>query len=287
MTKEENEEKKIIIGENIKNLRTEQGLTQEQLAEQLEVTFQAVSSWERDEYLPELKNLIKMAEAFDVSLDKIVDGRKYNFKTKEAIYDWEHMKTFVKTTAKSAGMSNTLSAVDFAVAAHEGQTRKRSDMPYIYHPLNMACHALSMGITKDEVIAAILLHDVIEDCRKEDGSAYTPDDLPVNDEARELVRLMTKDKTKGSHDPEALDKYYGDIAKNPKAALIKCIDRCNNMTTMSWGFTRDAIFRYIEEVEKYFPELLKVVKSTPEYNNAAWLLQYQMESMLDIFKRLM
>lgn len=276
MTKEE----KIRIGENISGLRKKQGLTQEQLAEKLKVTFQAVSSWERDEYLPELKNLIKMAEEFDVSLDKIVDDRKYNFKTKKAIYDWEHMKTFVKTTAKNAGMSNTLSAVDFAVDAHKGKTRENSDIPYIYHPLNMACHALSMGITEDEVIAAILLHDVIEDCGK------TLDELPVNDETRELVRLMTKDKSRGSHDPEMLDKYYGDLAANPKAALIKCIDRCNNMTTMSWGFSRYKVFRYIEEVEKYFPELLKGVKSTPEYNNAAWLLQYQMESMLDIYKRL-
>ena len=43
----------------------------------------------------------------------------------------------------------------------------------------------------------------------------------------------------------------------------------------------------ISETEKYYPELLQVVKDTPEYNNAAWLLKYQIESMLDIYKRLM
>ena len=43
----------------------------------------------------------------------------------------------------------------------------------------------------------------------------------------------------------------------------------------------------IKETEEYYPRLLRVVKDTPEYNNAAWLLQYQMESMLDIYKRLM
>ena len=35
---------------------------------------------------------------------------------------------------------------------------------------------------------------------------------------------MTKDKSKGSHDPETLDKYYGELAKNPKGALIKCLE---------------------------------------------------------------
>ena len=145
----------------------------------------------------------------------------------------------------------------------------------------MVCHALSMGIREDDIIAAILLHDVVEDCGK------TIDELPVNEEIKELVRLMTKDKSKGSHNPDTLEKYYGEIAKNPKAALIKCIDRCNNITTMSWGLSRDSIYRYIEETEKYFPGLLKVVKETPEYTSASWLLKYHIESMLDIYKRLM
>ena len=82
-------------------------------------------------------------------------------------------------------------------------------------------------------------------------------------------------------------KYYDAIAKEPKAALIKCIDRCNNLTTMSWGLSRDRIYRMIKETEEYILPLLKVIKDEPEYNDAAWLLKYQMESMLDINKRLM
>ena len=270
----------MSIGANIRKLREARNLTQEKLAEKIDVTFQAVSSWERDEYLPETANLIKLAEAFNVSVSAILE-EKGIFKTKETIYDWEHMKTFVKTTAGNFGLTDTLKAVNFAVEAHKNQTRKESNVPYIYHPLNMACHALSMGIREDEVLAAIMLHDVVEDC------GITLDELPVGDEAKELVRLMTKDKSKGSHDPETLDKYYGELAKNPKGALIKCLDRCNNITTMSWGLSRKSIFRMISEPEKYYPALLQVVQYTPEYNNAAWLLKYQIESMLDIYKRLM
>ena len=43
------------------------------------------------------------------------------------------MKTFVKTTAKNLGLTNTLKAVTFATEAHKGQMRKRSTIPYIYH----------------------------------------------------------------------------------------------------------------------------------------------------------
>ena len=271
----------MSIGSNIRELREAKGLTQEKLAEKLGVTFQAVSSWERNEYKPETANLLKLADELNVPVTAIVEEKKKTFRTKEAIYDWEHMKTYVKTTASALGMYDTYKAVDYAVAAHEGQKRKQSVIPYIYHPLNMACHALAMGIKEDEIVAAIMLHDVVEDCGK------TIDELPVNDEAKELVRLMTKDKSKGSHDPEMLDKYYAGLASNPKAALIKCIDRCNNITTMSWGLPEESIYYNIEETEKYYPALIKAIKDTPEYNNAYWLLKYQIESMLDIYKRLL
>ena len=271
----------MSIGTNIKALREARRLTQEQVAEALGISFQAVSSWERDEYRPDTEKLVKLAGLLDVSVSAIVEERSNTFKLKDAIYNWEHMKTYVKSAARALKLKNTLKAVDFAVEAHEGQTRKRSKIPYIYHPLNLACHALSMNITDDAVIAACMLHDVVEDCGKK------LEDLPVNDETRELVRLLTHGKTTPSNRDSLMAAYYDAIAENPKAALIKCIDRCNNLTTMSWGLSRDRIFRMIKETESYYPALLKVVKSEAQFNNAAWLLQYQIESMLDIYKRLM
>ncbi len=271
----------MSIGSNIKYLREERGYTQEKLGDALDVSFQAVSSWERDEYKPDTDKLIRLAELFDVSVSAIAEERHKAFKTKEVIYDWEHMKTYVKTTAKNLKLKNTLKAVEYSVEAHKGQKRKKSVVPYIYHPLNLACHALAMDIVDDEIVAACLLHDVIEDCKK------TLEDLPVNDETKELVRLLTCEKTNDEDRERVLNDYYNEIAANPKAALVKCLDRCNNLTTMSWGLSRDRIYRMIKETEEYYPVLLKVIKDTSEYNNAAWLLKYQMESMLDIYKRLM
>ncbi len=270
----------MSLGANIKAIREAKGQTQETVAEQMGVSFQAVSSWERDEYKPDVDKLIKLAEHFGVSVSRLVEEKYGTFKTKDAIYDWEHMKTYVKATAKTLKLTNTLSAVDYAVEAHQGQHRKNTDVPYIYHPLNLACHALSMNITEDEILAACLLHDVIEDCGKK------KDDLPVNEEAKELVVLLTHEKTTDTNRDEIMTAYFNAIEKNPKACLVKCLDRCNNLTTMSWGLKLNRIYRMIHETENYFPPLLNVLKKTPEYNNAAWLLRYQMESMLDIYKRL-
>lgn len=271
----------MSVGANIRSLREDRKYTQEQVADALDVSFQAVSSWERDEYKPDTDNLIRLAGLFDVSVSAIVEEKRNTFRTKEAIYNWEHMKTYVKTTAKNYKLYNTFKAIDYAVAAHEGQKRKKSVIPYIYHPLNLACHALSMGIIEDEIIAACMLHDVVEDCGR------TLEDLPVNDETKELVRLLTCERTTEKNREKTLTAYYSNIAKNPKASLIKCLDRCNNLTTMSWGLSREKIYRMITETEKYYPEILNVVKAAPEYNSAAWLLKYQIESMLDIYKRLM
>ena len=271
----------MSIGKNIKTLREERSLTQEQLAEKLGVTFQAVSSWERDEYIPETANVIKLSEVLGVSSSSILEDKPGVFRMKDAIYNWEHMKTYIKTTARNLKLRNTLKAVDFATEAHKGVSRKRSTVPYIYHPYNLACHALAMGIEDDAVIAACLLHDVVEDC------PIGLDELPVDDEVKEIVRLLTHAKTTDENRDEVVSAYYSEMKTNPKAVLIKCLDRCHNLSTMAGGLSRDRIYRQIRETELYYPDLLKELKETLEYSNAAWLLKYQIESMLDIYKRLM
>ena len=62
------------FGEKIKQIRTEQKLTQEQFALRLNVTRQAVSNWENNRNLPDLEILILIASLFQVSLDDLILG---------------------------------------------------------------------------------------------------------------------------------------------------------------------------------------------------------------------
>ncbi len=57
------------IGQTIKRLRKERNLTQEELAEQLKVTSQAVSKWENETGMPDISQIIPLASVFDVSTD--------------------------------------------------------------------------------------------------------------------------------------------------------------------------------------------------------------------------
>jgi len=61
-------------------------------------------------------------------------------------------------------MSNLLdSALIFAARAHAGQTRKATDIPYLVHPVGVMLILLQMGETDQELLAAALLHDTVED----------------------------------------------------------------------------------------------------------------------------
>lgn len=68
------------IGDNLKYLRTLKGMTQQEVADQINVTRQAYTNYEKNKREPELKILIKIADFYMVSLDMIV-GRM-NFTNK-------------------------------------------------------------------------------------------------------------------------------------------------------------------------------------------------------------
>lgn len=66
----------MTLGERITAYRTGAGLSQDQLAERLEVSRQSVSKWETDASVPELSKLLRLSEVFGVTLDALVKGEE-------------------------------------------------------------------------------------------------------------------------------------------------------------------------------------------------------------------
>jgi transcriptional regulator with XRE-family HTH domain len=60
------------IGTRLKAKRTEHGWTQEQLAEKLFVTRQAISNWENNRTYPDISNLILLSELYEVPLQALI-----------------------------------------------------------------------------------------------------------------------------------------------------------------------------------------------------------------------
>ena len=73
------------VGRFIKELRKEKNLTQEQLAEQFNVSRRTVSRWETGSNLPDLDILIEMSDFYEIDLREILDGERKNEKMNEEL----------------------------------------------------------------------------------------------------------------------------------------------------------------------------------------------------------
>lgn len=279
----ENTNMNKLIGERIKAARKAKGLSQEQLGEKLGVSFQAVSTWEQGKFIPDSDHLPALSRVLGLSLDSLFAEEEKQWELKPINFNPSHMFTFVKGRAQMLVMPQTLAVMDLLRYAHGGQERTSKygfDTGYMVHPLTMACHALAMGLKDDDIIAACIAHDMVED------SDLKPEDLPVNERVREVIRLVSYNTYDESR-PDLDDVYFENIRKNPLACLIKCLDRCNNMAGMADSFSRRRMARYTALTDKYYPEILEVVKKVPEWNDAWWLLRYQLTTMTETFKRLL
>ena len=87
----------VKIGSFLKALRNEKGLTQEQLAERVNVSRRSISRWETGTNLPDLDVLMELADYYEVELRELLDGERKS----------EQMDPVLKETAlKVAEYSN-------------------------------------------------------------------------------------------------------------------------------------------------------------------------------------
>ena len=71
---QEKEDSKMSLGEKIREQRKKAELSQEQLAEKLNVSRQAITKWETDKGIPDVSNLIAISDEFGLSLDELIKG---------------------------------------------------------------------------------------------------------------------------------------------------------------------------------------------------------------------
>lgn len=128
-------------------------------------------------------------------------------------------------------------AMIFAAQAHDGMLRKGTDIPYILHPGEVA--AIAATLTDDEeVLAAAVLHDVMEDCGVSEAELAQRFGCRV----AHLVRSETQERC---GDPRAtwLVRKQGAverIARGDRAVkIIALSDKLSNMRAIRRDYDRD------------------------------------------------
>lgn len=67
-----------MLNDNIKKFRKSKKLTQEQVAEKLNVSRQTVSKWESGETIPDIYNCCELAKLYEITIDDLINEQKFS-----------------------------------------------------------------------------------------------------------------------------------------------------------------------------------------------------------------
>lgn len=184
----------MIIGATIKKLRRERDITQEQLAEYLNISSQAISQWECDRCAPDISQLPLLANIFEVSADILlgidVDSKEKRIKEiHNEAYDNSckgfHVKAIEEASAGLAEYPDSYKLMNFLA----------SEL-YTYYVVNL-CEAEAERNSKHREIAA-LYDKIIAGCTDNDirtdaiaGACLIFPDIGRYDDAVKLAESMS------------------------------------------------------------------------------------------------
>ena len=84
----------MTFAENLKMLRKQAGMSQEQLAEKIGVSRQAVTKWETGAGIPDIENIMAISTLFDISIDDLLSNKSGSKKLPETEYLYESVTEY-------------------------------------------------------------------------------------------------------------------------------------------------------------------------------------------------
>ena len=189
-------------------------------------------------------------------------------------YDENKLYTRLLAQFEVLGMTESIKAITFARKKHAGAIREGSGQAYIVHPLQMASIAIAMGLKDDNLIAVIILHDIIED------TETSLSDLPVNDQVKHGVNLMTTKQLNGESKSQTKVRYFMELKDDKNAIICKALDRFVNLATMAGEFSTEKIKKNVIETDQLLLPILREAKDLyPELTPTLYLLRVMIRSI--------
>ena len=124
---------KIMLSENLRKMRRDRNLTQEDVASYLGISFQAVSKWERDEGYPDISMLPVIANFFGVSVDTLIGN--------DVITKEERIQAYCEEYERLNRTGNMDEAVSLAEKAYR-------DYPYDWQVIDVYIRSLTKGYSE-------------------------------------------------------------------------------------------------------------------------------------------
>ena len=219
----------LNIGENIKKLRAEKGVTQEQLAEHLFITYQSVSKWENGVTAPDLHLIPEIAAYFEVPVDELFkpDMRGYKNKAQRlfAVYEQSGKKEdFEKADIEYERI--------FAENKADGQDMRFYGILNEYRSYALAAKAEELykqAISSGEEAEGQLLYLLSKTSRNEENISNQEQALKDAPDNVRGWRLLVSAYEYAKMHEKALETARMGLEKFPDDAglLIRCGDLCS------------------------------------------------------------
>ncbi len=116
----------LSIGNKIKEYRKKSGMTQEQLASRLNVTFQTVSKWETGAAFPDLSMLLPLTRLFGISADELL-----GFRDREPDKRYTELKEAYDKTYKTEDFAKRQQICETAVAEFPGDMKWLCNLAWV------------------------------------------------------------------------------------------------------------------------------------------------------------
>lgn len=230
---------KISIGKTLRRLRIEKGLTQEQLAEVLNVSAQAVSRWENDQAYPDIALLPGLAVYYGVSVDEIIGME--GIRKEERIHS---AMSEIYTQVRQGNLEDALDMIrenlrlypdnsSLLMALSETLARKEDDEEALKEAIAVSERVLrgneiSMKARSTAMVNLMLLY--LKAGRREEAEALVGS-LPHIWESREMVMPETSEG----------QAYHQELKKAVRKALVFLCEKIEMESNRKLGETPEYI----------------------------------------------
>ncbi len=167
-------------------------------------------------------------------------------------YSYEDLVKKIKESEYNFDLDKIQRAYSYAEKAHANQKRV-SGLPYILHPISVACILVNLGMDTDSVIAA-LLHDVVEDTEislSDIEKDFGNDISTIIDGLTKLKKI--KYSNREEQQAENLRKMLIAMSNDIRVIIIKLADRTHNMRTIECMPEQKQRDIALETMEVYAP----------------------------------
>ena len=237
----------------------------------------------QEKFFPGLKTVVEMLLQVFEKL-----GLRQSYVVLVLTHDLSGLETAVEMLLrefKKRGFKQSYRALLLACGYHFGQFRK-DRRPYIWHPIRMTLLALMFPWITDDIVATILLHDVIEETYQKDRldgddlgicldrASYADmiaRGLPIKSNIRESVILLTTLPASNETPEQKIERkeaYFANIDRRLESIITKLFDRIDNLLDAPGNLSREAIIKNLIETDRQLiPAAIRAEKKYPDSAN--------------------